>query len=306
MPDPFVQSIAAQGLLSFGPKAEAIALTNLNVIIGPNGSGKSNLIELFALLKLTPTDLAGAVREGGGIEEWLWKGSGNVPAQLDTVITVPGRPPTLMYYRLAFGLDNHRIEILNETFNSQSRVFYSYGEKGYYITERQGKRRIQRLTTPDRIDPQQSILSQRKDPDRYPELTAVGTAIGRIQVFREWSFGRTSTLRRSQPADLPNDILLPDGANLGLILNRIERTDAWPKFNEYLRRFLPRFERLSTGVQGGTVQVFLHELGLGTPIVAARLSDGTLRFIALLAILLNPTPAPLVCIEEPGLGLHMR
>ena len=41
-----------------------------------------------------------------------------------------------------------------------------------------------------------------------------------------------------------------------------------------------------------------------SPIPATRLSDGTIRFLALLATLLNPAPPPLVCIEEPELGLH--
>ena len=68
--------------------------------------------------------------------------------------------------------------------------------------------------------------------------------------------------------------------------------------------FLPRFDRMSTLVSGNTVQFFLHECGLSSPISAARLSDGTLRFIAILATLLNPNPPRLVCIEEPELGVH--
>jgi predicted ATPase len=74
--------------------------------------------------------------------------------------------------------------------------------------------------------------------------------------------------------------------------------------NDAIRRFLPRFKRLSTLVQGGTIQIFLHEDGLRTPIPATRLSDGTIRFIALLAILLKADAAPLICLEEPELGLH--
>jgi predicted ATPase len=42
----------------------------------------------------------------------------------------------------------------------------------------------------------------------------------------------------------------------------------------------------------------------GSSITAYRLSDGTLRWLALLTILLNPTPGPVTCIEEPELGLH--
>ena len=55
-------------------------------------------------------------------------------------------------------------------------------------------------------------------------------------------------------------------------------------------------------VEAGSVQVFLQEGNV--PIPATRLSDGTLRYLCLLAILCNPTLPPLVCIEEPELGLH--
>src|SRR5262249_53723235 len=55
----------------------------------------------------------------------------------------------------------------------------------------------------------------------------------------------------------------------------------------------------------GTVQFYLHEPGFASPIPSTRLSDGTLRFVALLATLLAPSPPPLVCIEEPELGLHL-
>ena len=55
-------------------------------------------------------------------------------------------------------------------------------------------------------------------------------------------------------------------------------------------------------VEGGTVQILVQEGRFSVP--AFRLSDGTLRYLALLAVLFDPTPPPLVCIEEPELGLH--
>ncbi len=92
--------------------------------------------------------------------------------------------------------------------------------------------------------------------------------------------------------------------NLGLVLNDLEHQDTWPQFLEYMRRFLPRFKRLTTKIQSGLVQIYLHEDGLKAPIPATRLSDGTIRFLALLAVLLHPKKAPMLCIEEPELGLH--
>jgi predicted ATPase len=86
-------------------------------------------------------------------------------------------------------------------------------------------------------------------------------------------------------------------------LNQIEHVGS-ALLEQLLRQFFPRFKRMSTKVSGGTVQFYLHETGFSTPIPATRLSDGTIRFIALLATLLSPSPPPLVCIEEPELGLH--
>jgi len=55
-------------------------------------------------------------------------------------------------------------------------------------------------------------------------------------------------------------------------------------------------------IEGGTVQVFFQEGAFTVP--ATRLSDGTLRYLCLLAVLCHPNPPPLICIEEPELGLH--
>jgi predicted ATPase len=123
-------------------------------------------------------------------------------------------------------------------------------------------------------------------------------------MFRDWSFGRYASLRQPQPADLPADNLLHDSRNLALVLNKLEHSDAASEFNRLLRRFLPRYQRFSTLIEGATVQFYLHEQGLKAPVPATRLSDGTMRFMAILAMLLSPTPKSLICIEEPELGLH--
>ena len=152
--------------------------------------------------------------------------------------------------------------------------------------------------------PDQSVLAQRKDPDLYPELTWFGRQVGKIQMLRDWTFGRYTAPRQPQPADLPEDRLLPDCRNLALVLNQIEHRQTSVKLNQLLKRFFPRFDRMSTKVSGGTIQFYLHEADFGSPIPATRLSDGTIRFVALLSTLLAPSPPPLVCIDEPELGLH--
>ena len=151
--------------------------------------------------------------------------------------------------------------------------------------------------------PDLSVLSQRKDPDQFPELTWLGETFARFVTFREWAFGRYAHLRLPQKADLPDDALLPDSRNLALVLNQIEHHNG-SDFDRFLRRLLPQFERVSTRISGGTAQFYLHEQGLSTPVPATRLSDGTMRFVAILAALLTPYPPPLLCLEKPELGLH--
>lgn len=310
----FLSSITLQGFLSFPPGSRPIELTPLNVLIGPNGSGKSNLIEAIEILRATPSALAALVREGGTAQEWLWKGEPAASTcMVEAVLTAQDRIPSLRY-RLEFAPANMRMEVLDEAIEETAKrdpgagdvIFYYRYQNGRPVlnvrdnTGTYSRRRLER----EDLAADESVLSQRKDPDVYPEVTRIGRQFGLIQTFRDWTFGRAAPLRRAQPADLPPDILSANSDNLGLILNEIQHTDVSEAFNDVVRRFLPRFQRFSTRIQGNSVQFYLHEKGMKTPVPATRLSDGTIRFMAILALLLSPAPPPLICIEEPELGLH--
>ena len=273
------------------------------------------MIEAFELLRATPTDFARAVRDGGGASEWIWKGKGSQsPSTLDVELGADTPTKRPLRYRLEFTSVQSRVEVLDEAIEEVEPVrgegdvlFYYRFQHGHPVINSRGARgvggRWQRHLERETLLPDQSVLAQRKDQDLYPEVTWVGQRFGAIQMFREWTFGRYASLRQPQPADLPEDRLLPDARNLALVLNQIEHSGG-RRFNELLKRFFPRFERMSTRVSGGTVQFYLHEPSFNSPIPPTRLSDGTIRFVALLAILLCPSPPPLVCIEEPELGLH--
>lgn len=311
------------GFLSFAPDSDAVDLRNLNVLIGPNGSGKSNLIEAFELLHSTPTAFANAIRDGGGAGEWVWKGKGRATeATIEAVLGTSATNSRDLRYQLAFRSVAHRLEIVDEVLEETTRrapnakdVFFFYRFQGGHpaINTRKSTSKVQEPKASDYVSrrierqtlrPDESVLSQRKEPDLYPEVAWLGDQFSRIQTFREWSFGRYAEVRKPQSASLPGDTLSADSSNLGMVLNELEHRGHGPEFNRCLKRFFPRFERMSTRVIGGTVQFYLHESAFGSPIPATRLSDGTIRFLALLVILLSPSPPPVVCIEEPELGLH--
>lgn len=315
MPMPFVKSLRLDGFLSFPPGTPDFQLLPLNVVIGPNGSGKSNLFEAIELLRSTPVDFASAIRDGGGPNEWIWKGEGpRVAATVEAIVANrPGNSGDLRY-RLEFTSVSNRVEVLDEAIEQSKAqagkpdVFFYYrfnrGQPVINVANaNRASKKIERHLEREALKPDQSVLAQRKDPDLYPELTWIGQQFSQIQTFREWTFGRYASLRQPQKTDLPEDFLLADCSNLALILNQIEHSDG-QRFNVLLKRFFPRYQRMTTRLSGGTVQFYLHEDGFSEPIPPTRLSDGTMRFVALLATLLTKNLPPLICIEEPELGLH--
>ena len=205
-----IQTLRLSGLLSFAPDSTPLDLRDLNVLIGPNGSGKSNLIEALELLAAMPRDLSATIRDGGGASEWLWKGDGGGPAEIDAVLrgAPTGRP---LRYRLQFDAVQSRVEVTDEAIEelepspgrppgSDVFFYYRFQRGNPVINVADGRpRHLQR----ENLRPDQSVLAQRKDPDLYPEVTWVGERLGAFHTFREWSFGRYVALRQPQPADLP-------------------------------------------------------------------------------------------------------
>jgi predicted ATPase len=143
-----------------------------------------------------------------------------------------------------------------------------------------------------------------RDPVGYPELSWLNEKYEKVRLYRDWSFGPKAALRKPQPTDMPSDSLQEDCSNLGLFLKqlRYKSPPAAQKIMERLRNLYDGIKDFDVSINGGTVQLYFTEGDYTIP--ATRLSDGTLRYLCLLAILCDPEPPPLVCIEEPELGLH--
>jgi len=150
----------------------------------------------------------------------------------------------------------------------------------------------------------QSILSQRYDPDTYPALSYVVDSYKAIRIYDHIVTRGSNAIVQPQATDLPSDFLLEDGSNLALIINDLHHRGLANLLVSRLQAAYPQAEEITYRIQGGTVQTFVREKGLRTPTPATRLSDGTLRYLCLLTILLHPEPPPLICLEEPEIGLH--
>ncbi len=310
----FIRSLRVENFLSYGSEGEEIELQPLNVLIGSNASGKSNLIEAIGLLKATPTDLPAPIRQGGGISDFLWKGQQGIPvAKIQVTVDYPQRSQTLQY-QLSLTVAGQKLELVDEAieneqpFPGEDDVYFYYryqrGRPVINVKIENDQQLIRRSLRREDLIPDQSVLSQRKDPDLYPELSYLANQFSSISLYREWNIGRYSDPRNPQKTDLPEHPLQEDGSNLGLFLNNLQYQLGNRQIINKLKKFYDAAEELSIKIYGGTVQIFIREENLTQPIPATRLSDGTLRYLFLMALFLDPTPPPLICIEEPEIGLH--
>ncbi len=329
----FIQSIRLENILSFGPDMAEFPLEPLNVLIGPNGVGKSNFIETLYLLAAAPLDLQEPIRRGGGVRDWLWKGDPGTPtATVDMTssgVNLPSGvwvPP--LRYRLSFTCTSDRFTMVDEVVEDTKKpwpageapdFYYRYMNGSPVIkvvppTEAQPSERVppppvgnrleQRLLTED-VDPDQSILSQRRDRRAYPEMGWVNTLFITMGFYRGLDLSRNAPVRLPQKPDLPQSFLMEEASNLSVVLSDLlNQPDVKERILEHLRDFYPSFRDVMVTVSGGTVQIFFHEKDLRSPIPATRLSGGSMRYLSLLAMLCNPSPPRVLCIEEPELGLH--
>jgi predicted ATPase len=305
-----LKNLQIRNLLSFGDDSPEIILGSLNVLIGPNGSGKSNLLEIIALLKSTPKDFAAEIGNTGGVVEWLWKGkskSKNAVAAIRVKADPPGVNKTISY-DLSFSRVGSQLKMIDERIENEKPD--EGHEKPYLYFDFHGGRPMlnvagnPRSLKREEVDLQRSILSQRQDPDQYPEVTYLGRLFGSFRLYRNWNFGPDSVVRDLYGAGQKNDFLEEDVSNLGLMLNKL-RSEPGTKTEllRHLKMFYAGAEDILTPIQGGLIDLRIEEEN-GMTIPASRLSDGTLRWLSILTILLHPEPPPLVCIEEPELGLH--
>ena len=310
---PLLRRITLTNLLSFGPEPMTLELEKLNILIGPNGSGKSNLIEAISLLRATPVsgsgsdrDLHGVVRRGGGVGEWIWKGGAEKPASLEAVINRSDGDGSLSHF-VSFGdefrrfrLEDERIENRPDEYDPQEGFFYKV-HRGQPVVNTAGK--YERNWAIGKFEPELSILAQLRHLGQAPELSALADKYEQIRIYRDWAFGRNSKLREPQRGDDRSDRLEEDFSNLGLTLSRLRKS---PKVKAAilgsLKDLYEGLDDFDVHIQAAYVEIFFTEGDFSVP--AIRLSDGTLRYLCLLAILCDPDPPPLICIEEPELGLH--
>ncbi len=309
-----ISEIHLQNLLSFGPDAKPIPLGPLNVLIGANGSGKSNLIEAIGLIKAMAVDLSGFVSEHGGIEEWIWKlqplktetekPTFNAPQGLGKLRVVLDSGLGGSYYgTMELRANGTGFEISGEHFGDGRNHLYERNAAGENLITTPVIRLNNELRVVTAIHQDQSILVQAKDPQAFPELAEIGQCYSAIKAYGKFQFGRDSKIRQVSEKHRKGFTMDEDFSNLNAFLLRLfEDATVKAKYLEVLGDLFDGIEDIEIRMVGDFFQLRIKEGANWFP--ASRLSDGTMRYLCLIAILLDPTPPPLICIEEPELGMH--
>ncbi|MBN1518286.1 AAA family ATPase [Candidatus Sumerlaeota bacterium] len=284
-------------------------ITPLMVLLGPNGSGKSTVFDVFNFLsECFMHGLRHAWDRRGRAREIKTRGQ-NGPVVIEIKYREFPRQP-LITYHLAID-EGAKGPYVAEEWLQWKRG--SHGRPFHFLEYRNGQGRAVSGEMPDEDDTRSEI------PLRSPDLIAVNT-LGqfaehpRVAALREfitdWYVSYLSIEdTRSRPEAGPQERLSKTGGNLPNVIqylkeqhpNRLERIFAT------LRRRVPRLERVEAeAMQDGHLLLQIKDAPFDTPVQARFASDGTLKMLSYLVVLMDPEPPQFIGIEEPENFLHPR
>jgi predicted ATPase len=321
--------IKIEGFRSF--KNVELEMPRLAVLIGPNGGGKSNFIDLMSLMsEAAQGHLSDAIAGRGGFRSvafgFDWFGEIQLGFRFRGKTypegPIPGPPPLSgelgRDVRFKLGLKGEpwapvvTLEEITEeptperpqatSVIRRSRESCVFGDRGPSLSGVPYARTLESQS--------ELAISQIKDLYQYPIPYALS------RQFEQWAFYREIYVGPKAHVRLPT-LLRPltrlaehdEDANLSAVLHTIKERyhETWEEVLELLHTACPGFRDIRIPGEGGDGKVLLRwceDPYAKDGISANLLSDGTLKLLCLIAILKSPNPPPLICIDEPELGLH--
>lgn len=285
-----------------------LKLTPLTVLIGPNGSGKSTLFDVFAFLAdCFEMGLRRAWDKRGRAKELKTRGS-HEPIVINVKYREPGYP--MITYHLAIDEQKGAPVVVEESLRWRR---HQQGRPFKFLEYREGTGRVISGELPEEEDERIEI------PLKSPDLLAVN-ALGqladhpRVVALREFITGwyvsyLSADQSRGQPEAGPQERLSKTGDNLANVIQYLaeQHPHRLEQIFERLRQRVPRIEKVLAEVMpDGRLLLKIKDQPFSEPILSRFASDGTLKMLAYLILLHDPTPPPFIGIEEPENYLHPR
>src|SRR5947199_2359631 len=274
----------------------------LNVVIGENGSGKSNLLYALQLLQDSAAGrLSTEILDQGGIGQILW--DSREGGELSWAVRTEDLRYELALRRIGT-TSSYRIE--HELLDDGSHRLIERDAKE--ATMREPEKNTVRVHY-DTYPEEESLLSSATVPTGRLDASSFRKDLLSWGIFYDIGVDRSSLIRQAAVSRFEKQIKA-DGQNLVPVLHTLYTGDrSFKKELDLVMRaaFGTSYEELTFPPAGNQrIELRLRWRALETEQSSANLSDGTLRFLLLIAILANPEPGALVAIDEPETGLHPR
>jgi predicted ATPase len=286
---PSLDYVTVKGFKSIS-SIEKLALAPVNVLIGANGSGKSNFIEVFSFLHaMREGGLQQYVRRAGGAEQLLHFGS-KVTKEIEIEIS--------------FNEQVNQYRILLRPTNDDT--LYPADERTYYWDKSRHTRPFSDSLSP-REEGQEAGIS---NPQAPRVAGWIRHRLGMWRLYHVHDTSQTSPMRKTTQLN-DNEFLRPDGSNLPSFLYLLKRKypEQYWLIVRSIRRVAPFFDDFNLRpdrLNEETIRLAWKHKNSGQYFGPSALSDGTLRFIVLATLFLQPEEfrPSIILVDEPELGLH--
>ena len=277
-----LDSIKISGYKSI--REATVELTSLNILIGPNGVGKSNFISIFKFLRhVIEGNLDYYVQAKGGAGRLLHYGekvTKNIKIEL-------GFPPNYYYLEL--------------TPKADDGLFIGL-ERAGYLTDQQ----FQYWEVVAKSTAESSLEETARTKGKVAKFVFEVLKSWRVYHFHDTS-DSAGVKKYANVADY--SYLFEDAANLAAFLYILKNTETahYERIVKTIQLVIPFFKdfRLEPNpLNQDTIRLSWYEKNSDKVFTAADLSDGSLRFICLATLLLQPHLPKLILLDEPELGLH--
>jgi predicted ATPase len=299
-----------------------VTLGALNVVTGANGSGKSSLYRALRLLAdIAQGRIIQSLASEGGLQSTLWAGpeafsramkAGTQPVQglvrKNPISLKLGFSGDDYGYAIDLGLPQDSIFLNDPAIKVESlwtgerlgRANEFAIRKGPFVRIRndngEWREAYQHLAQFD------SMMTHCSDPREALELLLLR------ERMRDWRFYDHLRTDRDAPSRKPQvgtytPVLASDGSDLAAAVQTIRGMGAGGEMDAAIADAFPG-ARVGVTDTEGYLEVEMRQDGLLRPLKAAELSDGTLRYLLLVAALLSPRPPTLMILNEPETSLH--
>ncbi|MBZ5523822.1 MAG: AAA family ATPase [Acidobacteriia bacterium] len=298
-----------------------LKLGQINVLTGPNATGKSNLYKsVFLLAKAAAGGFARVIAAEGGMPSVVWagerKGKQTTSSKAEPVRMKLGIVTDSFNYELVCGLPRLHGPVARSAFALDPEVkeervwmqgagglkitFFERSTKGVWILDRD--ERLEDYS--GQLLPTESVLSQLREPHLYPELSVLAAQMNQWRFYHHFRTDPDSPLRHPQ-VGVRTPVLDHEGTDLAAALQTIIEVGNAEELHRAVALAIPGASlQIEYDEKDGMFAVLLNMPGLKRPLRARELSDGTLRYLCLLAALLSPMPPALLAINEPETSLH--